>query len=766
MKKLAHLISIFLVISGYIQCSVGQDSLNISSVATMFNHWGNVNGVAFFDDDFALVAVQNHGIAVMDISYPADPVEIHTIIPYYNPYSIVLQDNYAYIACMMDGIATLEISDIYQPQILDFTGKRYLPEFIEMKSDHIITTGYTCEYFDNDHDGYDLLTLYNIEEIIPDSIILEFLQHDGGRHNAIDDVALSDTLVFIDRGIIRIEDEFGENFEWTGVIRISGTGIAEKDGNVFIKNQDTLHVLTIDNIEEPEIVGQYVNNEINFEAKLNIKGNILIAYSLNYYNNNANNVALLDITDPLNPDLLTHFPLDDSIGQVDYSDSLVLVANSSKFGIWDISNPENPTEVGEYFDPGRPECVAVYEHYAYISDGINGIQIVDIDEPETPEIVGRIVTDARNMIKMVVKNAVLYAQKDSSITVYSLENPDSPDSCSNILILEGYVIKSFALTENDVACISYDNWRAGRGYFLLYDLADPYHPSQAHNMFDGFRYQAIICMTSQNNILYLIDINYPQPHLLALDLTFPDAPDTLDILNSRGYNNISIAGNNLYLATVHLGEEHTTEITIIDADDPEDLTIINRIWHNNLYYDTRLYSTHGSMILTSRHPWYENNFSGTISIFDTSDPLDLHLTGYYETANPATSLEIYDHYLLVPQGRWFQILDAYDAGVSVEKPVSLELPHNLELHPTYPNPFNSYTLINFEIPKPCHAELAVFNLTGRLVKVLSEGTLSAGRYQETWDGCDLTGNEAASGIYFVKLSNGYESRIEKTVLIR
>jgi flagellar hook assembly protein FlgD len=51
-------------------------------------------------------------------------------------------------------------------------------------------------------------------------------------------------------------------------------------------------------------------------------------------------------------------------------------------------------------------------------------------------------------------------------------------------------------------------------------------------------------------------------------------------------------------------------------------------------------------------------------------------------------------------------------------------------------------------------EVAVFDLSGRLVRTLRQGRLEAGTQNIAWDGRDDDGRPAAGGIYFVRLRAG------------
>ena len=70
-----------------------------------------------------------------------------------------------------------------------------------------------------------------------------------------------------------------------------------------------------------------------------------------------------------------------------------------------------------------------------------------------------------------------------------------------------------------------------------------------------------------------------------------------------------------------------------------------------------------------------------------------------------------------------------------------------------PNPFNASTVISFQIPANMAgpARLVIYNLTGQIVRVLTDGHLAAGAHVLAWDGRNRDGQEMASGVYIYRL---------------
>lgn len=82
------------------------------------------------------------------------------------------------------------------------------------------------------------------------------------------------------------------------------------------------------------------------------------------------------------------------------------------------------------------------------------------------------------------------------------------------------------------------------------------------------------------------------------------------------------------------------------------------------------------------------------------------------------------------------------------------------LGPVHPNPFNPRTTVSYSLASPAEVRLEVYDLRGRLVAVLDEGSRSAGDHDAVWLGRADDGRPAASGTYFARLEirSGNETR--------
>jgi hypothetical protein len=87
--------------------------------------------------------------------------------------------------------------------------------------------------------------------------------------------------------------------------------------------------------------------------------------------------------------------------------------------------------------------------------------------------------------------------------------------------------------------------------------------------------------------------------------------------------------------------------------------------------------------------------------------------------------------------------------------------YDFRLCPNHPNPFNSQTVIRYEIASPGQIRLQVFDLLGRRVATLAEGFQQPGAHIVRFDATGL-----ASGTYFYSLSNLQTTQVHRMVLIR
>lgn len=85
----------------------------------------------------------------------------------------------------------------------------------------------------------------------------------------------------------------------------------------------------------------------------------------------------------------------------------------------------------------------------------------------------------------------------------------------------------------------------------------------------------------------------------------------------------------------------------------------------------------------------------------------------------------------------------------------------------FPNPFNSYTTILFNLAETQIITLKIYNLKGQLVKTLLEEMLiSPGTRSFYWDGTDNYDNTVASGIYIYRIESNVMNQSRRLIYLR
>jgi hypothetical protein len=94
------------------------------------------------------------------------------------------------------------------------------------------------------------------------------------------------------------------------------------------------------------------------------------------------------------------------------------------------------------------------------------------------------------------------------------------------------------------------------------------------------------------------------------------------------------------------------------------------------------------------------------------------------------------------------------------------VPTTTALMQNFPNPFNPSTTLTFDMAKPGHVTIKIYNVSGRLIRTLLDERRDAGRHHIEWNGIDANGSTVPSGIYFYRMrASGYDAT-KKMILVR
>lgn len=82
-----------------------------------------------------------------------------------------------------------------------------------------------------------------------------------------------------------------------------------------------------------------------------------------------------------------------------------------------------------------------------------------------------------------------------------------------------------------------------------------------------------------------------------------------------------------------------------------------------------------------------------------------------------------------------------------------------------PNPFNPVTRLSFSLDRSSEVRLAIYDMKGRRLRLLTDGSLGPGVHTVSWDGRGDSGRRVPAGAYLVCLDAGKERRVRKLMLV-
>jgi len=436
------------------------------------------------------------------------------------------------------------------------------------------------------------------------------------------------------------------------------------------------------------------------------------------------------------------------------------IVNEPDFGLvnLDLSNPASPTQVGACGEIVEFQHAAKYENYIYAGserpyvdgdphggqDG-NGIHVIDVSSPAAPAEV-RIVDARFHLMDVVVTGSYLYGYS-GGLAVYSLADPADPHRIS--------LLSTAAPRYNPRLLV------AGQHLFQtvaagvhIWDIVAPDTPVLAANFggTDSMNGLLPLDIAVDQGVMYLPGL---YTGLNIVDVTDPTHPSLCSLFPHPAHNLYYAVA--VHAATAYLGK-YLGGVDILDVSNPYSPALIDSFaspppGRPRFALGNMKFSADGRHLIMPAD-------SGGFHIYDISNAHAVRETGRYAVPDLAEDV--------LPSGDTVFVLGEYSLGLYdcadalvVDAAAPVLPPHEFALYPAYPNPFNPTTVIRISLPKRERAKLIVYDVTGRQVRVLSDGALDAGEHQFLFDGSGI-----ASGVYFARLEAGKDVRTKKLVLIR
>ena len=151
--------------------------------------------------------------------------------------------------------------------------------------------------------------------------------------------------------------------------------------------------------------------------------------------------------------------------------------------------------------------------------------------------------------------------------------------------------------------------------------------------------------------------------------------------------------------------------------------------------------------------WCDYRTTADASGYIVTDCADVLNSCVYGSDKSVTNETEHLRYKFTSRGTYYLILDSYDAliwgnwtatgGIICPPVLGVDDPGRkaeFRLGEFQPNPFGNATAVRFTVPQTGPVTLRVYDLAGRAVKTLVDGTVTAGEHASNWDARDETGN--------------------------
>ncbi len=109
--------------------------------------------------------------------------------------------------------------------------------------------------------------------------------------------------------------------------------------------------------------------------------------------------------------------------------------------------------------------------------------------------------------------------------------------------------------------------------------------------------------------------------------------------------------------------------------------------------------------------------------------------------------------------------------VTVEQTPLASVVEEFTVLPAYPNPFNPSTTIRYGIPvegtgRDLSIQIAIYDITGKLITILFNGEQSPGWHSILWNGTNQHGEQVPAGLYFSRIKSGNDVKTAKLMLLK
>jgi hypothetical protein len=113
-----------------------------------------------------------------------------------------------------------------------------------------------------------------------------------------------------------------------------------------------------------------------------------------------------------------------------------------------------------------------------------------------------------------------------------------------------------------------------------------------------------------------------------------------------------------------------------------------------------------------------------------------------------------------------EVIDEIFLPLQNEDHLRSDAPERFRLFQNHPNPFNSTTVIRYDVAELTSGRLIIYNTLGREIARIAQGPFTEGVHSIGWDGKDGLGRDIPAGIYLLRLTTPGYSRTIKMLYLK
>ncbi|MBE0567371.1 MAG: PKD domain-containing protein [Krumholzibacteria bacterium] len=479
------------------------------------------------------------------------------------------------------------------------------------------------------------------------------------------------------------------------------------------------------------------------------------------------------------------FSVNDARGvMVDGTLAYVADADSGLY-IIDVFDPATPIPLGEAATQSAASDVFVSDSFAYVADGGSGLKLFNVQTPAEPYIAANLAVPSVTRGVFVTQYYTFIAAADSGLQIVPSQCAfaEYPTAFFNMSSATAFRPAAIAFFDNSTGYITGYDWDFGDGTahstavspVHLYDVPGDYlvtltvsSPTTSDSMT-----RSLTILTEAPYITAVTDVPadqggfvYLEFHKSFYDDTLPSdagpdkAAEIYTIQRQDDGRWVTVATSGAY------GDQYYSVLAGTQGDGAVDWTTVFRVI---------AHMDEGIWIGPEASGFSEDNIAPAAPTdlawqedgMLTWSPVAAYDLAYYKVCTgPNGSFAESTPFGTTVETRmdlssstdsWVFVVAVDDADLESlpSTPVAVsgvpDAGNALRLFPAVPNPFNPSTTIRFVLPEECRARLAIYDVSGRLVRVLVDRYMAPGIHGAVWLGEDQAGRAVASGTYFGRL---------------